>query len=859
MYDWLPGAVADNGTVITANRRLARVLAQEYADRQIADGVQAWQPPRILAWSDWLDRLLQEAAGQENLPTRINHHHSTLLWDRCLRRELDGDVAGSGNLVRLARETWQRLADWRVGIRDVARHAQTRDHRLFAAAAGRYAALLEGRNWVDEAGLASLAEQLLDDGRLILAGRYTFAGFDRSKPVVARLQQRLRDQGCEVRFPPTTDPRSPALFAFADADAELRAAGAWARERIERVPGQRIAIVVHGLEREADRLAGLVREGLLPGYRLAADLPAAALNVSFGRKLAAYPAISTAILWLRWLARDLGSTEVCHLLRSPLVGLSPVEGRARLELRLRGLPDRRWSAAMVTATLKGKEEAPDATDWLQRVAGLTHARRSLSEAASPAEWAIRFDDALRAAGWPGSEPLGSDDFQLINRWRDLLNDLARMDLVSPRMSMEAALNQLEGMAAEAVFQPESQVTQVHLLGPLETSGLEFDALWFAGLTAAEWPPHGNPSALISRRLQEKRDMPDAVPADTVNYARNLLVHICSAAPEVVCSFPQSADDAEQSPSQLLQSLDVIAADAPPDPGWHAAALVASGETRAVEDRVPAVAGEERLTGGAATIQKQLADPITAFIGGRLGVRVLDEQATGLPPLVRGNLVHDALYQLYLELPTRDELAAWVDVPQRISKAVDFAFARHERQADDVLRGLLALERARVAGLLKEFLEVDLQRAGFSVIAVERKLELAAAGVRIELRIDRVDRLPGGGVAIIDYKTGAEKLFLDSKGSPREIQLVAYACALAEPIAALALANVDSRVVGFKGAGAGFSETEDWDARLAGWSGIVRDACRDIAQGDVSIDKRQSIDDARPLNLLTRFTELRNEW
>ena len=429
----------------------------------------------------------------------------------------------------------------------------------------------------------------------------------------------------------------------------------------------------------------------------------------------------------------------------------------------------------------------------------------------------------------------------------------------PGSRREAALNLLESMAAEAVFQPESNVTQVHLLGPMEASGLEFDAVWFAGLTAAEWPPHGNPSALVSRRLQEKRGMPDAVPADTVDYARSLLMHVCSAAPEVVCSYPRSADDAEQSASQLLESLDVKASDAPSDPGWHAATLVDSADISAVDDRIPAVAGEERLTGGAATIQNQLTDPVTAFIGGRLGVRVLDEQATGLPPLVRGNLVHDALYQLYLDLPPRDELAAWTDVPERISKAVDFAFARHERQTDDVLRRLLALERERVAGLLQEFLAVDLERAGFSVIAVERKLELAEAGVRIELRIDRVDRLPGGGLVIIDYKTGAEKLFLDSKGSPREIQLIAYACAIAEPIAALALANVDSRVVGFRGAGQGFSEIGNWDEFLANWSGIVRDACRDIARGDVSINKRQSIDEARSLNLLTRFTELRNDW
>jgi ATP-dependent helicase/nuclease subunit B len=638
------------------------------------------------------------------------------------------------------------------------------------------------------------------------------------------------------------------LHAFDTSDAELRAAGSWARARLEQRPGERIAIVVGGLEQDAERLAGLVREGLLPGYRLSSEIPAEALNVSFGRRLTAYPAISTGLLWLRWQAGDLRACDVCHLLRSPLLGLSPVAGRARLELRLRGLPDRDWSPSMITSVLKGKEEAADATDWLQRAGGLTRARRDAPSAASPAEWAVRFDEALKAAGWPGQEPLNSDDFQLINRWRDLLNDLARMDLVSPRMTLEAALRQLEGMASETVFQPESDLTRVHLLGPLEASGLAFDAVWVAGMTASQWPPHGNPLVLVSRRLQQQFGMPDGVPEDTVDYATRLLRGICASAPAAVCSYPRTADDAEQAPSELLEAVGAKDAPGPSDPGWHAAMLPGNVALATGEDAVPAVSGEERLTGGAATLQNQLADPITAFIGGRLAARVLDEQASGLPPLLRGNLVHDALYQLYFDKPD-----------ERIARAVDFAFTRHERDTDEVLRLLLAMERERVAGLLREFVALDCEREDFEVVAIERKLELDVAGVQVELRIDRIDRLGSGRVAIIDYKTGAEKKFLDSAGAPREIQLVAYACAVTEAVGALMLANVDSRTVGFNGAGEGFSEPEDWDDQLGNWSQLVRDACIEIARGDVRVNRFQTVEDARPLNLLTRFTELRNEW
>jgi probable DNA repair protein len=514
---------------------------------------------------------------------------------------------------------------------------------------------------------------------------------------------------------------------------------------------------------------------------------------------------------------------------------------------------------MVTAALRGKEETPDGVDWLQRVAAVTKVRRDLPATASPAEWAILFDEALAAAGWPGEGSLNSDDFQLVNRWRDLLNDLARMELVSARMTKEAALNQLEGMAAEAIFQPESDITRVQLLGPLEASGLEFDAVWLAGVTASEWPPQGRPSVLISRRLQQEAGMPDADPEDTVEYARSHLLRICAAAATVVCSYPRTADDAAQSPSELLDEVGAVEAEAPPDPNWHAAGLAGSVPTQAVEERVPGVSAPERLAGGAGTLQNQLADPVSAFIGGRLGVRILDGQASGLPPLLRGNLVHAALYQLYLEHPSRDELAAWPNLDQRVAKAVDVAFAEHERNTDAVLRTLLAMERKRVGGLLREFVALDTGREAFEVAAVEQKLQFTEAGLQIELRIDRIDRLASGRAAIIDYKTGAEKKFLDAKGMPREIQLVAYACVVDEPVGALVLANVDSRVVGFNGAGEGFSETEDWDAQLGAWSEQVREACRQIARGDVRIDRHQSVEDARPLNLLTRFTELRNEW
>lgn len=861
MYDWLTDALDDTGTVITANRRLARVLKDQFVREQIAAGAQAWRSPGIFALQDWLAHVLRASMRQASLPTRINQHQSQLLWERCLVRELPDATAGVSGLVRLSRDAWQRLAEWQISIKEVARSAQNDDQRLFASVAGRYLGILEREHWVDDAGLAQLVVDEILGGHVPPGRTFTFAGFDRERPIVGALQAALAGRGVGVNVSPPPDAQCEvALECLDNTEAEMRAAGAWARSLLQDDPQRSIAIIASDLEQQASTRTRLVREGLVPGWQYAAVSVERVLNVSYGRRLTDFPAVATALLLLRWLVHDLPSNEVGQLLRSPLFGPQGLDGRSRLELRLRKLPDRRWSPSMLSGALRSKHVTPDAAEWLNLVARLTKLRREIPRSNSPAAWAVFIDDTLRTFGWPGQGALDSRDFQLVNRWRELLNDFARLDLVNPAMAPGVAVRRVELMAAETVFQPESQAAGVQLLGPLEASGAEFDALWISGVTATRWPPPGNASPLLSRRLQREHSMPDATPADTVRYAGSMLQRLGRSAPIVVFSYPATEDDAIQTPTALLQSLQMEQGDAASDPGWHASSLTQSRRTVAADDPVPAVRDDEHVSGGAATIQLQLSEPIAAFITGRLGVKRLQAQAVGIPPPVRGSIIHDALYRLYVEKPSRSAIASWTDddLETRLTRSVDEAFTRHERHADTTLRELLALERERIKRLLQRFIEVDVGREDFEIEGIEQEVGFASARVSMPLRVDRIDRLADGSLGIIDYKTGTRKTFLQSGGEPREIQLVAYACAVDGTIASLALANIDSREVVFDGAGRGYRNAENWDETLGVWMQSVIQACEEISRGDVRINAARGVSDARPLNLLTRYTELRRD-
>ena len=858
MYEWLQGALDDSSCLVTANQRLARDLKRTWGAQQVASGVSAWRTPDIQPLRQWLGTLVESAEGQARLPTTINSHQSRLLWERCLRKELGDSVSGLPALVRLARDTWQQLADWKVSIREVARTAHSQDQRLYAAAAGRYLAILEKENWVDDAGLPALALELLVAGHAVPRERYVFAGFDRLRPAITALQEALSASGSTVLVQDATQREShSSVVAFEQRDAELRSAGAWARNILDAQPDAHVAVVVQGLEQSSQRDLRLLREGFVPGWQYGPDSLRDAVNVSYGQQLSDYPAVRLALSALRWLIADLPAREVARLLQSPLLGDGDLDGRARLELQLRQMPDRAWAPSMLTSALRGAGDSTDGTDWLSRIAALSKMRREIPRYAAPAEWVMTFDDALRTLGWPGAGARNSDSYQLVNRWRELLNDFARLDLVSASMSAAGAIGQLEQMAAETVFQPETRRAAVQLMGPLEASGAEFDAIWIGGLNANSWPPPGTPSVLISRALQRDYAMPDATPEDTRAWAEGTLRRLRSSAPNVVCSYALVEEDVDQAASELLGEFTL--ADTPADPGWHANRLLQRVAAISVDDEVPALE-RERVFGGAGTVERQMTEPFGAFAYGRLGIRGLDPQALGIPALLRGNLVHDTLFRLYQNLPSASQLREIGDdeLVATVSDAADAAVQRYLRNSGAVLLNLLQLEQKRIVDVVSAFVKLDRARGEFDVAALEGALEFRHADLRLDLSFDRIDRYPDGSIAILDYKTGNPRQLLLRDGSVKDPQLFVYASATSEPVSMLAFANVNPREPGFSGAGKGFTNDEDWPGLLASMRDAISAACDDLIAGDVRIVADQGAASARRLNVLSRYTELRRD-
>lgn len=863
MYSWLQEAIAENAVVVTSSKRLARELRAAYDEQQIVAGRQAWHTPSIRSWHDWLSRQSSAIENPNAIPIRLDAFSSELLMERSLRKHLPDGIPGVGGIVRQAVQSWQRVAEWQVPLAELDASAQSQDERAFALAAADYAQRLSEERWVDGAGMAELAANLITKKQVPAPDKLILAGFHRRSPAVRSVLKALEDIGCVVTTAMTRNKKSASsVLPFDNTESELRAAGAWARARLIDDPMARIAIVSPTLESNAPAITRLIREGLVPGWQFGGAAFEAAANVSYGRKLAEYPAIAIALLLLRWACQGLTSRELSLLLRSRCIAGPKIDGRSRIELALRRLPDRAWQVDEFLRVFRGCDDSPDAIIFLDCVSELEKISGPQHELVSPAEWAKRIDAALTAAQWPGDASLNSGEFQLINRWRELLNEFARIEIVSPQIDLREASQRLNGLASGTLYQPESGRGLVQVLGTLEAAGMEFDSIWISGLDASQWPPASRPALFIANKLQRLYEMPDATPGDTLSFARQTLQRLSASANDCVLSWAKTRDDTELTASSLLDDFGDREKITVTDPGWFACCLVGrSHMENPGEDKAPPVSADEHVRGGAHTVQRQYVEPFGAFVHGRLGVRPPEPIATGLSPSVRGNIIHNALHNLLAGKPAQDEIRRWTDeeLEQRIGSAIDSALAEHTIHADPVMRRIIGLERSRLRRLLHEFVAMESARPEFAVQDVEKKLDYEAFGIRLGLRIDRVDRMADGRLLVIDYKTGLSKNFLDRNGEPADLQLIVYANALGPDVGGLVLINVDSRVISYKGAGVeggpwkALGEAE-WTNALDSWRSLADDALHNIRAGDVRINLLHSASEGRPLNILSRKEE-----
>lgn len=862
----LQGPLESAATIVTADARQAFAVRAAWGEQQRHRGRITWPTPDILPLSAWLTRSWSRALDGDagaDLPLLLHPVQERSLWEQVVTtsaRELE--LLHPHGAAGAARRTWQRLHEWAIDQRAL-EAVGSEETRAFLAWAWQATRLMRDHDWID-APRALWRCPLVETGGG--AGSFMLLGFDIEAPTRRALLTRLAAAGAAIRQAPNrATVGSATKLGCADPDAELRAAAGWARRRLEREPTSRLLIAIPDLDERRAQVERAFGDVLDPGSLLV-NSPARAApfvleeNVALDR----YPIVATALTAFALAAGRLGFDGLSHWLRSPywLAGNARAAHRARLDVLLRRIaPAELDLHALIAAltSLSRQDEAATLAVTLRRFDDeLRH------PALTPVEWSAVFSRALKVLGWPGDRTLDSAEFQTVEKFQEALSELAGLERLLGRVNLATAVGVLARLLEQMPFQPESADPPITVTSRIGDPVLIYDGIWVSGLHAGAWPEPPRPDPFIPWSVQVAAGIPDASSRGVLERARRTLAGWIASAPEVILSWPQRLDDEDCDPSPLIATLPDAPASLTGTTRRYSHLIHASAcLEHLVDENAPPLAPEDRVHGGARALRLQSLCPFRAFAEQRLGAAPLEQPEPGIDARARGRFIHRALEQLWSSLGGSERLRN--SSPAEREALIEATVRAASRDVLERRRrwsaATVAIETERLRELLRQWLDLEAARGSFRVLAIERTVDCAIAGLALGFRIDRLDQLADGRQVLIDYKTGQAQVKHWSGERPEDPQMLLYAHALDTPPAALAYAVLSTEGCRFAGlsappaAIAGLDSPPDWTTQLAQWRAVIEQLASAFVAGRAAVDPQPKACANCHLHALCRIDEM----
>jgi probable DNA repair protein len=880
----------DGGLVVTASDRAARALAAAFHRARRAEGLLAWPAPSILDWKSFVRTAWEERSRDGRL--LLNAAQEQSLWaeiagaDGRLATLLEGP---RHRIAALAMEAHELLCGYAPQLlRTAARAAWGQDAEAFSGWLAAFDQTCRSGNLLSPARLPLELIPLLESDALERPP-LLLVGFDRILPTqraffnawgewrLAALSETTLDalgnsgkqaapgltapgalgkpDGLDVQTKPAKPPAQVFFHQAADAQGELAACARWCGERLAANPRARLLVITQSAGSQPSR--GQIERAFL---KLTGAAGAPLFEFSLGVPLSQAAHARAALLLLRWLTGPLAEHELDWLLSTGQIAANPQETSALQErmhaLRRRGLERPEWSLNAFIQQRTGSDPPP--TSWVNRIA---EAQRRLavlahrpSAAADPLDWAELVPRLLETAGWPGPASLSSAEFQAVRRFQQAVEAAGSLGFDGRRIRWADFLSALARILDETLFAPESQDAPIQIAGPTESAGLTADAVWFLGANEDAWPAGGATHPLLPPEVQRQAGMPHASPQLDWDLAQAITARILASAPEVHFSYARQTEGIEARPSRLIAQLAGAPRELAQAPPRRQALAVPFEDL----SRISFAPG--KVQGGAGVLTSQSQCPFKAFASARLAAEGWEPAEAGLTPSQRGQLLHAVLHAVWggppdgirsqHELQDLTERSSFVAAHVRRVFAGEMPSGLRQRMP----RRYLELEELRLTGLVAEWLDYEAARIGFEVAETEAERTIHLAGLTLDLRLDRIDRLIDGSLLVIDYKSGIVSPKCWELPRPGDVQLPLYAgFALDGELGGLVFAKVRAGDLAFAGhvgdpAATLFAGLKSNSAlaknaltaeQLTGWRERIEQLARDFVAGRAEVDPREA--------------------
>ena len=790
--------LSDGFTLLTPNNRSVDGILREYASGFRSSGVttKTWERPAVFAIDIYIQQLWQLAASQAIAPFSetqlLGRFDEQEIWLQIVRSSHDEyPLLNSEETTTSAARSYRFFQQWDVAASfDPERYRNAVDFQTFLDWSEKFEKRCKKMKAVSLSDAGRIIAKHIEDIRPILPNKIALINFNQPPPLYAKLFEALNSV-CEVEWPraaaqdtqlgPIFSDSDSAYLSFQNKSAEIDACIDWCQTKARDFPDSHIGIVLdhsHSLEPIIEET--LFRNSNSRQFELADHLN----RYRSTESLDELQDFSVALSLLALNFELIDSERFCKLLQLPnLTGAEEeLQARIALETNLRENTETEVRLTQLRSVMLQEQRDHHCPVLAKTLLDFSELARHQPSHQSLRQWLLLFSRQLQLLGWPGST-ISEDNKRQSLLWQQCNQRFSASSKVLGKITLGNALGKLQ------TYLKQSKVNlnfddrlQISLVDIEEAQDLQFDHLWILSVDDRNWPKAVNPIAFLPYSLQQTLEMPESSNQQQLDAALTQLIALRkNTQAKLVISHHTLEEELSIRPSALLKEIAFKTRNA------HelinetpTANRAANNLERHVEALHIPLDSNEEITGGTALLSNQSNCPFRAFAKNRLKAKGLDEFRHGLNSLVRGNALHKALEHIGQQLgdsktlhgQSATETAALTESSAEI--AIDYLRNIHP---ETMTPAFSLLEKGRLTNLLEGFLLLETQRSEFTILHNEKKVSWQHSQLLLNLRIDRIDQLGDGSLALIDYKTGRFTNYRWFDERPDDLQLPLYQIAV----------------------------------------------------------------------------------
>ncbi len=765
-FSKLSPLVTDKTLILTPNARTQKAVysGQFY---QLPEG-QVLEAVDVRSFSQWLNDLWSELSFSQVLPQKLTNLTIKSWLEKQVIEESAWTLTNPSGVATKVLEGYQNLVQWNLKLSNVGSN-ETVEIDYFKMWIGAFEQFCTDNHLIAEFKSLSLVLKKLEPLKTYLPKHLLLVGFNQLTPLQQDFLNSLNDVGVRVEkyeFESTVENACQVNFSSFQNELEFAANYAKTYEK----SGTCVGIVVEQL---ASRLADVHNvfsrvfqpEEAKPWNPLSKPK----YNVSAGFSLAEQPLIKAALFLLNLKSKRISLDDIHFLKNTPFIDWGRHSAQIKYHLHQLCLNPRKFYS--ISFLLKSIAECEEA-DKLEVLRLRLSFVDSLSSNQMPILQHIeRWRLILSTWAWCESRELNDFEIQAKNNFFGLINNCSSLADIYKKIYPKDSLDFLNQLAKQQAFQVATDRTNVHVLGVLEASGLQFDHLIIIGFNNANWPQRNKINPFLPLKLQREYDMPGSTAEREFEYANDLSASLLKSARQLIVTT--SSDESNHAISASFFShlverqVDEFVVEIP--------VLKTTPNYQWVKDSNVDLSGLD-IKGGAYLLSDYAKCPFKSMANFQLKLSGYQTPDVGVEPKTKGSWLHETMEIIWQELESQQNLIdmSRSDLNRLVTDSLNTCLLKHQPYLLATTEAeIIQLELNKLANLILEWLEIEKQRDEFVVEHLEKEFRLDIEGLNLKFRIDRVDINKKKDVEIIDYKTGKTEIRNWFGVRPTEAQMPAY--------------------------------------------------------------------------------------